>query len=292
MNVPFPADPAPASSPIPTLTLPTGSPIPVLGFGTYKVAPEDAYDAVRRALDVGYRHIDTAQMYGNEAKVGRAIADSPVAREEIFVTSKLNNPNHEPDVARASLERSLEELQLDYLDLFLIHWPLPMHYGGDIMPTWRAMESFVREGMVRSIGVSNFEAHHLQPILDSCEVPPSINQIESHPYFANRELHRFNARHGIITEAWAPLARGVVLSDPVIVDIAREVGAQESQVVLRWAIQRGDVAFPKASSHERRAENFAITGFELDADQMRRIDELDRGEDGRMGPRPDEMDRM
>ena len=231
-------------------------------------------------------------MYGNEAEVGRAIADSPVAREEIFVTSKLNNPNHEPDVARASLERSLEELQLDYLDLFLIHWPLPMHYGGDIMPTWRAMESFVREGMVRSIGVSNFEAHHLQPILDGCEVPPSINQIESHPYFANRELHRFNARHGIITEAWAPLARGAVLSDPVIVDITRQVGAQESQVVLRWAIQRGDVAFPKASSHERRAENFAITGFELDADQMRRIDELDRGEEGRTGPRPDEMDRM
>ena len=208
------------------------------------------------------------------------------------MTSKLNNPNHEPDVARASLERSLEELQLDYLDLFLIHWPLPMHYGGDIMPTWRAMESFVREGLVRSIGVSNFEAHHLQPILDACEVPPSINQIESHPYFANRELHRFNARHGIITEAWAPLARGAVLSDPVIVDIARQVGAHESQVVLRWAIQRGDVAFPKASSHERRAENFAITGFELDADQMRRIDELDRGEEGRTGPRPDEMDRM
>ena len=270
----------------------SGHTIPQFGFGTYKLVGEDAYRGVLDALEIGYRHIDTAQMYGNEAEVGRAIADSPVAREEIFVTSKLNNPNHEPDVARASLERSLEELQLDYLDLFLIHWPLPMHYGGDIMPTWRAMESFVREGMVRSIGVSNFEAHHLQPILDGCEVPPSINQIESHPYFANRELHRFNARHGIITEAWAPLARGAVLSDPVIVDIARQVGAQESQVVLRWAIQRGDVAFPKASSHERRAENFAITGFELDADQMRRIDELDRGEEGRTGPRPDEMDRM
>ena len=274
------------------LPLISGHTISQFGFGTYKLIGEEAYHGVLDALELGYRHIDTAQMYGNEAEVGRAIADSPVAREEIFVTSKLNNPNHEPDVARASLERSLEELQLDYLDLFLIHWPLPMHYGGDIMPTWRAMESFVREGLVRSIGVSNFEAHHLQPILDACEVPPSINQIESHPYFANRELHRFNARHGIITEAWAPLARGAVLSDPVIVDIARQVGAQESQVVLRWAIQRGDVAFPKASSHERRAENFAITGFELDADQMRRIDELDRGEEGRTGPRPDEMDRM
>lgn len=245
------------------LPLNSGASIPQFGFGTYKLTDQDAYDGVSDALELGYRHIDTAQMYGNEAEVGRA-----------------------------SLERSLEELQLDYLDLFLIHWPLPMHYGGDIMPTWRAMESFVREGMVRSIGVSNFEAHHLQPILDSCEVPPSINQIESHPYFANRELHRFNARYGIITEAWAPLARGAVLSDPVIVDIARQVGAQESQVVLRWAIQRGDVAFPKASSHERRAENFAITGFELDADQMRRIDELDRGEEGRTGPRPDEMDRL
>ena len=274
------------------LPLISGHSIPQFGFGTYKLVGEEAYHGVLDALELGYRHIDTAQMYGNEAEIGRALADSPVAREEIFVTSKLNNPNHEPDVARASLERSLEELQLDYLDLFLIHWPLPMHYGGDIIPTWRAMESFVREGLVRSIGVSNFEAHHLQPILDACEVPPSINQIESHPYFANRELHRFNARHGIITEAWAPLARGAVLSDPVIVDIARQVGARESQVVLRWAIQRGDVAFPKASSHERRAENFAITGFELDADQMRRIDELDRGEEGRTGPRPDEMDRM
>ena len=171
------------------LPLISGHTIPQFGFGTYKLVGEEAYHGVLDALELGYRHIDTAQMYGNEAEVGRAIADSPVAREEIFVTSKLNNPNHEPDVARASLERSLEELQLDYLDLFLIHWPLPMHYGGDIMPTWRAMESFVREGLVRSIGVSNFEAHHLQPILDACEVPPSINQIESHPFQCSPRDH-------------------------------------------------------------------------------------------------------
>ena len=274
------------------LPLNSGASIPQFGFGTYKLTGQDAYDGVRDALELGYRHIDTAQMYGNEAEVGRALADTSLAREEIFVTSKLNNPNHEPDIARESLQRSLEDLQLDYLDLFLIHWPLPMFYGGEIMPTWRAMESFVDEGLVRSIGVSNFEAHHLAPILEQGRIMPAVNQIESHPYFANRELHRFNAEHGIITEAWAPLARGAVLSDPVIVDIARQVGAHESQVVLRWAIQRGDVAFPKASSHERRAENFAITSFELDADQMRRIDELDRGEEGRTGPRPDEMDRM
>ena len=231
-------------------------------------------------------------MYGNEAEVGRALADAPIAREEIFVTSKLNNPNHEPDIARESLQRSLEDLQLDYLDLFLIHWPLPMFYGGDIMPTWRAMESFVDEGLVRSIGVSNFEAHHLAPILEQGRIMPAVNQIESHPYFANRELHRFNAEHGIITEAWAPLARGSVLGEPSIIEIAREVGARESQVVLRWALQRGDVVFPKASSHERRAENLDVSGFELTAEQIARIDALDRGEAGRTGKHPDVMDRM
>lgn len=274
------------------LPLNSGASIPQFGFGTYKLTDQDAYDGVRDALELGYRHIDTAQMYGNEAEVGRALADAPIAREEIFVTSKLNNPNHEPDVARESLQRSLEDLQLDYLDLFLIHWPLPMFYGGDIMPTWRAMESFVDEGLVRSIGVSNFEAHHLAPILEQGRIAPAVNQIESHPYFANRELRRFNAEHGIITEAWAPLARGTVLGEPSIAEIAREVGARESQVVLRWALQRGDVVFPKASSHERRAENFDVSGFELSAEQMARIDALDRGEAGRTGKHPDVMDRM
>ena len=274
------------------LPLNSGASIPHFGFGTYKLTGQDAYDGVSDALELGYRHIDTAQMYGNEAEVGRALADAPVAREEIFVTSKLNNPNHEPEVARESLQRSLEDLQLDYLDLFLIHWPLPMFYGGDIMPTWRAMESFVDEGLVRSIGVSNFEAHHLAPILEQGRVMPAVNQIESHPYFANCELHRFNAEHGIITEAWAPLARGTVLGEPSIIEIAREVGARESQVVLRWALQRGDVVFPKASSHERRAENLDVWGFELSAEQMARIDALDRGEAGRTGKHPDVMDRM
>ena len=274
------------------LPLNSGASIPQFGFGTYKLTGQDAYDGVCDALELGYRHIDTAQMYGNEAEVGRALADAPIAREEIFVTSKLNNPNHEPDVARESLRRSLEDLQLDYLDLFLIHWPLPMFYGGDIMPTWRAMESFVDEGLVRSIGVSNFEAHHLAPILEHGRIMPAVNQIESHPYFANRELHRFNAEHGIITEAWAPLARGTVLGEPSIIEIAHEVGARQSQVVLRWALQRGDVVFPKASSHERRAENLDVWGFELSAEQMARIDALDRGEAGRTGKHPDVMDRM
>ena len=167
-----------------------------------------------------------------------------------------------------------------------------MFYGGDIMPTWRAMESFVDEGLVRSIGVSNFEAHHLAPVLEQGRITPAVNQIESHPYFANRELHRFNAEHGIITEAWAPLARGTVLGEPSIIEIAREVGARQSQVVLRWALQRGDVVFPKASSHERRAENLDVWGFELSAEQMARIDALDRGEAGRTGKHPDVMDRM
>ena len=270
------------------LPLNSGASIPQFGFGTYKLTGQDAYDGVRDALELGYRHIDTAQMYGNEAEVGRALADTSLAREEIFITSKLNNPNHEPDVARESLQRSL----VDYLDLFLIHWPLPMFYGGDILPTWRAMESFVDEGLVRSIGVSNFEAHHLVPIFEQGRIMPAVNQIESHPYFANRKLHRFNAEHGIITEAWAPLARGTVLGEPAIAEIAHEVGARESQVVLRWALQRGDVVFPKASSHERRAENLDVSGFELSAEQMARIDALDRGEAGRNGKHPDVMDRM
>ncbi len=274
------------------LALNSGASIPQFGYGTYKLTGEDAYEGVLDALELGYRHIDTAQMYGNESEVGRALSDSPVARSDVFLTSKLNNPNHEPDIARASLERSLEELGTDYLDLFLIHWPLPMYYGGDVVPTWEAMEDFVREGMVRSIGVSNFEPHHLQPILDTCEIVPAVNQIESHPYFANRELHLFNEQHGILTEAWAPLARGSVLGEAVLIDIARELHVTASQVVLRWGLQRGDIVFPKASSHERRAENLAITGFELTPEQVALIDALDRGEAGRTGKHPDVMDRM
>ena len=187
------------------LPLNSGASIPQFGFGTYKLTGQDAYDGVRDALELGYRHIDTAQMYGNEAEVGRALADAPTAREEIFVTSKLNNPNHEPDIARESLQRSLEDLQLDYLDLFLIHWPLPMFYGGDIMPTWRAMESFVDEGLVRSIGVSNFEAHHLAPILEQGRIMPAVNQIESHPYSQTASFTGLTLSMELLTRPGLPL---------------------------------------------------------------------------------------
>lgn len=290
-NVEIPS-PLPSASLIPSLPLSSGNTIPQLGFGTYKLLGEDAYAGVRSALGLGYRHIDTAQMYTNEAEVGRAIADSGIARSDLFVTSKLNNPNHEPDVARASFEQTLRDLRTDYVDLFLIHWPVPMHYGGDFVSTWRVLEEFYREGRARAIGVSNFEKHHLTKLVEESDTIPMVNQVQVHPYFPNNELRAFNAEHGIVTEAWAPLARGTILTDPVVAEIARECATSASRVVLRWGFQRGDVLFPKASSVSRQQENMEIFDFELSAEQMARLDGLDRGEEGRTGLHPDVMDRL
>ena len=283
---------SPSASSIPSLPLRSGTTIPQLGFGTYKLLDEDAYAGVRSALDLGYRHIDTAQMYTNEAHVGRAIADSGVEREHLFVTSKLNNPNHEPDVARESFEQSLKDLGTDYVDLFLIHWPVPMHYGGDFVTTWKVLEEFYASGRARAIGVSNFEKHHLTRLLEECDIVPMVNQIEVHPYFANNDLRAFNAEHGIVTEAWAPLARGTVLDDPTVAEVARKCGVSPSRAVLRWGFQRGDILFPKASHVSRQRENMEIFDFELSAEQMARLDALDRGEEGRTGLHPNVMDRM
>jgi 2,5-diketo-D-gluconate reductase A len=268
---------------VPHILLNNGVEIPQLGFGVYQVPPEDTADVVRTALDVGYRHIDTAQMYGNEAGVGRAVAESGLDRDDVFITSKLNNNNHSRDRALASVEESLARLGTDHLDLFLIHWPLPE--VGDYVHTWHAMEEIYRAGKARAIGVSNFQPHHLRRLLAASEVVPAVNQVEVHPYLINQEVREFDAEHGIVTEAYSPIAQGKVLDDPVLVAIADRLGRTPAQVALRWAVQRGDVIFPKSVTRARIEENFRLFDFELTADDVAAITALDRHE--RTAPDPD-----
>ena len=292
MNTPLPAENAPASSPIPTFTLPTGAPIPVLGFGTYKVAPEDTYDAVSRALEVGYRHIDTAQMYGNEAEVGAALEASGIPREDLFVTTKVDNSNHEPDRAAASIRRSLEDLRTDYVDLLLVHWPLPTLYGGDVALPWPALEDAFNAGGARAIGLSNYEREHVEAVRTIATVTPHVLQVESHPFFPNADLRAYAHGLGMVFEAWSPLARGRAVTDPTLVEIGAHIGVGPTQVALRWALDRGHVVFPKTLSRERMAANFDVFSFSLDPEQTARINALDAGEAGRMGSHPATMDRL
>jgi 2,5-diketo-D-gluconate reductase A len=275
---------------VPLITLNDGVQIPQLGFGVFQVPPEDTAEAVTRALEVGYRHIDTAEMYQNEAGVGRAVAASGLSRDDLFVTSKLNNGFHRPDDARRAFDGTLAALGMDHVDLFLVHWPLPTLYDGDFVSTWRTMEEFAADGRARSIGVSNFQPAHLERLAAETGTVPSVNQVEAHPYFTNDEVRAYGAEHGIVTEAWSPIAQGAVLDDGTIVRIAKELGRTPAQVTLRWHLQRGDVVFPKSSSRERMAENFALFDFELDDTDMSAINALDRGESGRTGPNPDRFD--
>ena len=292
MNTPLPAGPAPASSPIPTLTLPTGTPIPVLGFGTYKVAPEDTYDAVSRALEVGYRHIDTAQMYGNEAEVGAALEASGIAREDLFVTTKVDNSNHEPERAAASIERSLEDLRTDYVDLLLVHWPLPTLYGGDVALPWPALEDAFTAGRARAIGLSNYEREHIEAVRDVATVAPHVLQVEAHPFLPNAALRDYAQGLGMVFEAWSPLARGRAVTEATLIEIGTQLGVSPAQVALRWALDRGHVVFPKTLNRERMAANFDVFSFSLSPEQSARIDALDAGEAGRMGSHPATMDRL
>ena len=292
MNTPPSAGPAPASSPIPTLTLPTGSPIPVLGFGTYKVSPEDTYDAVSRALEVGYRHIDTAQMYGNEAEVGAALEASGIPREDLFVTTKVDNSNHEPERAAASIRRSLEDLRTDYVDLLLVHWPLPTLYGGDVALPWPALEDAFNAGDARAIGLSNYEREHVEAVRAVATVAPHVLQVESHPFFPNANLRTYAQGLGMVFEAWSPLARGRAVTEATLVEIGAHIGVGPTQVALRWALDRGHVVFPKTLSPARMATNFDVFSFALDPEQTARIDALDAGEAGRMGSHPATMDRL
>ncbi|TDC43076.1 aldo/keto reductase [Micromonospora sp. KC213] len=275
---------------VPDITLNDGNTIPQLGFGVYQIAPEDTVEAVGTALEIGYRHIDTAEMYGNEAEVGEAIRRSGLDRDEVFVTSKLNNGFHRPDDARKAFESTLAALKMDHIDLFLIHWPLPTRYDGDFVSTWKTLEEFQRDGRARSIGVSNFQVAHLERLAAETDVVPAVNQIEVHPYFGNEEVRAYGRAHGIPTEAWSPIAQGAVLDDPTLVDIAQELNRTVAQVVLRWHVQRGDIVFPKSSTPKRIEENFHIFDFELDDATMERITSLDKGEAGRQGPNPDTFD--
>jgi 2,5-diketo-D-gluconate reductase A len=274
-------------SEVPTVTLNDAMSIPQLGFGVFQIPPADTAAAVRAALDAGYRHIDTAEMYQNEKQVGHGVRDSGLNRGDVFITSKLNNGFHRPADARHAFDRTLADLGVDYVDLFLIHWPLPTLYDGDFVATWEVLEEVHRDGRARSIGVSNFQVAHLKRLLDESDTVPAVNQVEAHPYLTNAEVRDYGRSHGIATEAWSPIAKGAVLDDPVIARVAAKVGRTPAQVVLRWHIQRGDIVFPKSTTPQRIRENFQIFDFELDADDVEMITALDRGEDGRTGPHPD-----
>jgi 2,5-diketo-D-gluconate reductase A len=275
---------------VPNLTLNDGTTIPQLGFGVFQVPPEDTAGVVAQALDAGYRHIDTAEMYGNEKGVGAAISASGLDRSELYVTSKLNNSFHRPDDARKAFDETLGALGMDHVDLFLIHWPLPTQYDGDFVSTWETLVEFQKDGRARSIGVSNFEPEHLARLADETDVVPAVNQIEVHPFFGNEAARAAGAGAGILTEAWSPIAQGKVVDDPTIGAIAQRVGRTPAQVTLRWHVQRGDIVFPKTLNAQRMRENFAIFDFELDEADMTAITQLDRGEDGRMGPNPNTFD--
>lgn len=277
-------------STVPTITLNDGVGIPQLGFGVFQIKPDETASAVKMALETGYRHIDTAEMYGNEKQVAQGIRDAGVDRGDVFITSKLNNGYHKPDDARRAFDETLKALDSDYVDLFLIHWPLPTLYDGDFVSTWKVLEEFTRDGRARSIGVSNFQVAHLDRLAEEIGTVPSVNQIEVHPYFANEQVRAYGREHGIATEAWSPIAQGRVLDDPVINRIAGARGRSPAQVVLRWHIQRGDIVFPKSVTPERVKSNFELFDFELDGSDMDAISALDKGESGRIGPNPDTFD--
>jgi 2,5-diketo-D-gluconate reductase A len=272
---------------VPTIDLNDGRTIPQLGFGVFQIHPEDTVQAVSDALEVGYRHIDTAQMYGNEKEVGDAVRASGLDRADVFITTKLNNGYHQADDARRAFDTSLAALGSDYVDLFLIHWPLPSLYGGDFVSTWKTLEEFHRDGRARSIGVSNFQVDHLQRLAAESDTVPAVNQIELHPYLLNDDVRAYGEAHGIATQAWSPIAQGRVLDDPVITAIAAELGRSPAQVVLRWHIQCGNVVFPKSTTPARIRENFDLFDFQLEPGQVASIDALDQGEAGRSGPNPD-----
>jgi 2,5-diketo-D-gluconate reductase A len=274
-------------STVPTLTLNDGNEIPQLGFGVFQIPPPETAESVRTALEVGYRHIDTAEMYRNEAGVGEAIRAAGLSRDEVFVTSKLSNACHHPDDAREAFEHTLTTLGFDHVDLFLIHWPLPTLYDGDYVSTWKVMEEFKAQGRARSIGVSNFQVAHLERLAAEADLTPAVNQIELHPYLLNDKVRRYGEDHGILTEAWSPIAQGGVLEDPVITEIAARLERTAAQVVLRWHLQRGSIVFPKSTTPSRIEENFTLFDFELEDAEIDAINALDRGEDGRTGPKPD-----
>jgi 2,5-diketo-D-gluconate reductase A len=270
---------------VPIITLNNGVEIPQLGFGVFQIPPAETKKATLDALEVGYRHIDTAEMYGNEKEVGQAIAESGLNREDVFVTSKLNNGFHEHDAALSAFDGTLAALGFEYIDLFLIHWPLPA--VGDFVETWKALEEIHQSGRARAIGVSNFQPAHIRRLLDETDTVPAVNQIEIHPYLTQDDVRAFDFDNDIANEAWSPIAQGGVLGDPVIQKIAGRLGKSSAQVTLRWHIQRGDIVFPKSVTLSRVVENFELFDFELTDDDVAAITALNKDE--RTGPNPDEF---
>ena len=268
---------------VPRIPLRGDTEIPQLGFGVFQVPPEETAEVVTRALQTGYRHIDTAAAYQNEAEVGQAFHASGLPREDVFITTKCFNTDHGYEEARHAFKQSLERLGLDYVDLYLIHWPVPSQ--DKYVDTWKAFIELQNEGLVRSIGVSNFQPDHLRRIVDETGVTPAVNQVELHPYLQQAGLRREHADRGIVTEAWSPLAQGAVLDDPVVTSIPEAHAKTPGQVVLRWHVQLGNVVFPKSVTPERIRQNIDIFDFELTEEDMTRIEGLDRGE--RQGPDPD-----
>ncbi len=268
---------------IPTLPLRGGSNIPQLGFGVFQVPPKETTEVVIRALESGYRHIDTAAAYRNEGAVGQALRSSGLDRSEVFLTTKCFNDDHGYEEAKRACHASLERLEMDHVDLYLIHWPVPAH--DRYVETWRAFIELRDEGLVRAIGVSNFQPAHLERIIAETGETPAINQVELHPHLQQHGLRREHEELGIVTEAWSPLARGQVLDEPVIEEIAKAHSKTPGQVVIRWHLQIGNVVIPKSVTPSRIAENFDVFDFELSDAEMTAIEGLDAGT--RTGPDPD-----
>jgi 2,5-diketo-D-gluconate reductase A len=268
---------------IPSVTLHDGIKIPQLGFGVFQVPPEDTQSVVEQALDAGYRHLDTAAAYRNEKGVGAALTASGLPREDIFVTTKLWNSEQGHDSTLVAFEASLDRLGLDYVDLYLIHWPTPSE--DRFIDTWRAFERIYEEESARTIGVSNFRIEDLERLEVETDTRPTINQIELHPRFQQAPLREWQAQHQIATEAWSPLAQGGLLDDETIVQVAERHGKTPAQVILRWHLQIGNVVIPKSVTPERIRENLELFDFELSEEDLAAIGRLDSG--GRIGPDPE-----
>jgi len=267
-----------------SVTLNSGQAMPQLGYGVFQVPLPETELSVTRALEAGYRSVDTAAMYRNEEGVGAALRKSDIAREDLFITTKLNNDAHGYESALTAFDESRKRLGLDYLDLYLIHWPLPAR---DLyVDTWRALIKLQQDCAVRAVGVSNFQPAHLVRIIDETGVTPAVNQIELHPYLTQQALLDYHRGHGIATEAWSPIARGgELLSDPVITSLAEKYGKSPAQIVIRWHLDTGNVVIPKSVTPHRITENFNVFDFELDGDDVSAISALNR--DGRIGPNPE-----